>query len=844
MPTYTCDKCARTFKQKSGFDDHKAKKIDCSQNTVLNTVIESKVKEVVKSLLPKKALELPSDPIKRDAILQDYFKRLHDILWDRAGFNPEKAMEHLIFFFAYRLIEKQAEALSLPQECRWSFLSSKTNENDRYEIMKKGCIAFQKNPTTKPFFKKPEIDKVDIVFDIIEHINMIPDEAIDNTDTLGNIFEYMQSWGWATMGTNGQYFTNRSICRLAFTLAYRIKGTLKRPDGSLCTFADWFCGTGGFPAEYIKGVNTHLPTIDWKTQNKSICCQDQSVSSVATTLLNLLIMTGHPFTERVKQGNSFSDPITTRTAPFAGYAIDYLFLNPPYAGSAFVYSKSVKDEAGNKTKKFYVNQEIQSIGIEDDVKVSAGVQLAMATLSHEGVCCIVLPQGFFFGSGKKNIELRKKIAEEYNILYIVDIASGSFLNTGTKTSMMVFQKGVGPTEKVAFIGLDEKPLVEATLEELRSKHYSFNYKQYMAQTAIEVDGFRSLALSEICEFKRGTMITKANIVDGVNPVIGGGLSPIGYHTAFNRPANTILISQSGTAGHISRYNVPVWASDCFSVESKTEELLDSYLYHILKSIEPDIKALKKGTAQPHVYPSTIEHLMIAVPSLERQHEIVKAIDGWADLAQREETALMHLEEQVKFQVKDLAKGKDYIPLDQVCNVNSGQTFRKEDIVPGDIPVIGGGKIVGYHNASNRPGNEFSITRVGDCTLNWFYSPYMLTEHGFSITLKNTESSCLLKTIYYHFINSKEDLELQYDGTAQKLITKTKLREFTIPSFDTNEIKGLQADFDEIQHKSGKIASYKARAQSAITRLIPGLAPELAPEIAPVKIPFKINKRSS
>jgi len=35
MPIYTCEKCARTFERKSGFDSHKAKKKDCSTTTAL-----------------------------------------------------------------------------------------------------------------------------------------------------------------------------------------------------------------------------------------------------------------------------------------------------------------------------------------------------------------------------------------------------------------------------------------------------------------------------------------------------------------------------------------------------------------------------------------------------------------------------------------------------------------------------------------------------------------------------------------------------------------------------------------------------------------------------------------
>jgi DNA (cytosine-5)-methyltransferase 1 len=47
MPIYTCEKCARTFKQKSGYDDHKTKKNDCINNTMIHTIIEKKVQEAL-----------------------------------------------------------------------------------------------------------------------------------------------------------------------------------------------------------------------------------------------------------------------------------------------------------------------------------------------------------------------------------------------------------------------------------------------------------------------------------------------------------------------------------------------------------------------------------------------------------------------------------------------------------------------------------------------------------------------------------------------------------------------------------------------------------------------------
>ena len=505
---YICEKCGHIFAQKSGYDDHMARKTDCSVTTVINDIVEKKVKKAVKEAIKEEVGSVVPAPLTKDEkSLQKFFEDLHNLLWNKAGLNPEKALDHMTFFFAYRLIEPQITKLGLPDECRWSYIAQFKNENDLFEIVKKGFNAFATNPITKPFFKKHEIVKAMVLHEIVQHINKIPIETLRETDTLGDIFEYMLGRGMSTMSDDGQYFTDRRICNLAFKYAYKIKKSLRRPDGTLCTFADWFCGTGGFPASYIKGVNANIPDIDWTRDCKSIMCQDMNMSSVTTTLLNLLILTGIPFSaNNIRCGNSFADPIFIgESAPFKGSKIDYCFMNPPYGGDKtkgkeykFAYTKGKGD-----AKKYLVNEEIRSIGIEDDDKVSAGVQLGMASLSDDGVGVLVLPQGFFFGATKKCVDLRKKLLEEFKIHYIIDIHSGAFQNTGTKTSMIVFQKGCGPTEKIQFIDLNENHLCEATADQLKDKNYSLNYKQYIKQSIAEVEGFEMIKLGDICQLISG-----------------------------------------------------------------------------------------------------------------------------------------------------------------------------------------------------------------------------------------------------------------------------------------------------------------------------------------------------
>ena len=844
MPTYTCGKCARVFKRKSAYDDHMAKKTDCSENTALTTVIQAKVKEAIHAVMQQPKPEITTET------LPSFFEDLHNLLWNKAGLSPERALEHMTFFFAYRLIEPQADVIGLPQECRWSYIASFKNDNDLFETIKKGVSEFRKRPETKPFFKPHEIQKADVVFEIVQQINRISLTVLQETDTLGDIFEYMIGRGMSTMSDEGQYFTNRSICRLAFKLAHAIKKTLRRADGTLCTFADWFCGTGGFPAEYVKGVKANFPTVDWKKDAGSIYCQDMNVSSVTTTLLNMLILTGIPFSaDKIRSSDSFQDPITAGVgAPFQGLAIDYCFMNPPYGGDKtkgkeykFAYSRLVKAEDGSTSKKFCVNDDIRKIGIEDDDKVSAGVQLAMATLSADGgVCCIVLPQGFFFGASKKCVELRKRIAEEYRIWYVVDIASGSFLNTGTKTSMLVFQKGVGATEKASFIGPDESLLAEATLAELQSKNYSLNFKHYVPQTVVEVEGFEMMKLGEIIAKVKSGKTNSTEISNSGDYDFYGCTAkvPTGKHNRFDFEGDEyLLFAKSGgnaktkvgenlgigkfhyvtgkTAGNIAVYQYVI---------QDTAKVSYRYLYHILRSKLSEIQMLADyTTGNGNINIENMYSLVnIPVPSIERQRQIVEAIDGWAQLAQQEEQALKMIETQVMFHIKETSRGEPRVKLGDVCEIRNGKNLTKEQLNGGDVPVIGGGvSPMGYHDIHNTEAYTVVLAQVGAAgNVSRYPVKSWITNNGMTIHPKG-ESIANDDILYYALKNIQDVLKGFAEGTAQPKLSAASVFAIEIPLPPLAEQQSLQSDIDEIRHKHEKIIMYKAKAQDAIRRLIPG-----------------------
>jgi type I restriction enzyme, S subunit len=762
--------------------------------------------------------------------LPSFFEDLHNLLWNKAGLNPERALEHMTFFFAYRLVEQQTETLNLPQVCRWSYIAGLTNENDLFEAIKKGVNAFRRMPVTKPFFKPHEIQKAELVFDIVQHVNRIPVSTLHETDTLGDIFEYMLGRGMSTMSDEGQYFTSRSICKMAFKLAYDVKKTLRRSDGTLCTFADWFCGTGGFPAEYVKGVREHLPDVDWKKDAASIYCQDMNLSSVTTTLLNMLILTGVPFGDKnIRSANSFSDRITLGAcAPFPGLQVDYCFMNPPYGGDKtkgkdfrFVYAKKVKEADGSTHKRYFVNQEIQSIGIEDDDKVSAGVQLAMATLSDDGgVCCIVLPQGFFFGASKKCVELRKKLTEDYRIHTVVDIASGAFANTGTKTSMLVFQKGVGPTEKVSFIGLDETVLAEATLEEMRGNNYTFNYKQYVPQEVVEIEGFEMVKLGDVITISTGKNKTPDNKSGTLYPYYGtSGIT--GFTDNFLEDGEYILTARNGTIGNTFLIDGKTYPSDHMFVIRTNETCNLKFLFYWMLSNKNTFKTLANTTTIPGITKMSIKSIRIPLPSLAEQQRIVDAIDGYTQLAHQEEVAVKLLEKHMMLRVTMMGRGQPRVKLGEVCEFKRGKCLKKTDFICGPYPVVGGGiKAIGYHTAYNRESYTTLVSQSGTAGYVSRYPDKIWATDCFSI---HNDSSALLED-YLYFVMKYELQPKIYEmkvGTCQPHVYPDSISHLTFPLPPLAEQQKLQSDFDEIRHKHKKIAEYKAKAQEAIEQFIPG-----------------------
>ena len=133
-------------------------------------------------------------------------------------------------------------------------------------------------------------------------------------------------------------------------------------------------------------------------------------------------------------------------------------------------------------------------------------------------------------------------------------------------------------------------------------------------------------LGEICEFHNGKNISKADLVSGEYPVVGGGKSPLGYHNKFNVDENTILISKDGAyAGFVSKYNKKVFVSGhgIYISNIKVNHNQEFIYYYLKIVLQESLYKLQTGTAQPGINKAHVAQLKISLPTLEKQNEIVE-----------------------------------------------------------------------------------------------------------------------------------------------------------------------------------------------------------------------------
>lgn len=260
-------------------------------------------------------------------------------------------------------------------------------------------------------------------------ILMLQDIRLKDSDThqfLGDLFE-----GFLTKGvkqSEGQFFTPMPIVRFIVTslpLEHLIKDSQDVPYA-----IDYACGAGHFLTEYadrikefVKKYRPDLSLQDYYSRITGIE-KEYRLSKVSKVSA---FMYGHDETQIV-----YSDALQTHPDIEEGkYSV--LIANPPYSVSGFLETLNERDR--KRYKLFNSNINIAKNNAIETFFMERAAQLMKAG----GVAGIVLPVSVL-NKGGIYAKAREIVLENFHIVSLVELGSGTFGKTGTNTVVMFLRR--------------------------------------------------------------------------------------------------------------------------------------------------------------------------------------------------------------------------------------------------------------------------------------------------------------------------------------------------------------------------------------------------------------------
>lgn len=237
-------------------------------------------------------------------------------------------------------------------------------------------------------------------------------------------------------------------------------------------------------------------------------------------------------------------------------------------------------------------------------------------------------------------------------------------------------------------------------------------------------------LGDVCEIKTGKGITTKDCsVNGQYPIISGGITPMGVYHQFNRKANTTTISRVGAnAGFVNFITQDFYLNDkCFSVipfDDAISTIDVKYLFFKLKSIEEEIVSLQSEGGVPTINTSKVGNLIIPIPSLVKQQEIVSQLDTFTTLISNLESELdmrrkqyEHYRNQLYGDTLELLLDKsekgeiEISTLSEVGIFTRGRRFVRTDIMAEGTPCIHYGDMYTYYGVSAKSTPTYLLPEV-------------------------------------------------------------------------------------------------------------------------------------
>ena len=586
------------------------------------------------------------------------FKSCLDILRDSECITGNKALRNISYLLTLKLIEPKIgkeididgfdydfehiiqemienHKTKLLSIARFSNLALEKDDNVSENIKFLWDDVLSKNPATRKVFlsgKGFDIQYHSTYKKLIQKLNSIELLNIE-CDILGSAYEEVIQ-DIMTGKALGQFFTQPILKNMMVDLI----DPQIREDGTIESCCDPSMGTGGFLITYMKRLmkisKEKNIEINWDfVKKQGIYGKEIDNETFQLAVSNMLISTGHVF-DALENGDSIREPIKRK--------FDSILANPPFGIKGFDY-----DSFTNANNYAYTP-------IKSKNAVSLFLQAIIHMLNTNGKCAIVLPDGQdLFSKSAGFVNIRKFLMKTCSLEEVIYLPSGMFEYTSIKTCIFYFVKKIPgdqaltvkrnktntysfckehQTTSVKFYEYDlttkvKNLLIEVSITDLEANKYALNYIDYVKpEKVIYNNKITVKTLGEICEFlpksKRAASYGSAS---GKYPFFTSSQKCNKFCNEADYKSESLIIGTGGNANIKYSSDFSCSADNIIAVV-KSDYTVKFVYYYLLNNIEILQKGFV-GSALKHISKEYIKTILIPVPTLEKQKEIVNACDA-------------------------------------------------------------------------------------------------------------------------------------------------------------------------------------------------------------------------
>ena len=526
--------------------------------------------------------------------------------------------------------------------------------------------------------------------------------------------------------------------------------------------------------KHINNIN-NKKKVDWIKNKNNIYGFDIDENVKNMAILNLFLETGQIFDRTLIKHDTLHKDFELEDKTFID-KVDVILANEPFGIKGLKYADCC--------------ERIKKLKIDGTKAEPLFLQLMMQSLNVKGRCAVIVPDGVLFNDAKLHKGTRKHLCNNFNLLKVISLEDGLFLNTGVKSSILFFVND-GETTKVEFCKIKmlnndivEESIIKVNVDEIEQNDYTLFVNKYNKVEENKINGLEYKKLGEICDFlpksKRqasfgkdtgkykfftSSLITKycdeADYKDEYIIIGDGGLANINIGQNFScSDHNYILISND-------------------------LNIVNKYIYYYLYSNLNIIENGFKGTTMKNVSKSFIQNIEIPIPSITIQEQIVESLDVIYDTIEGNNKLIQNYEKIKKGIIFSCTFNADKQKLgDVIIFEQKVKKLKASDSVDNGLyKFYTSSNKVGYRNDFEFKDYKIIIGR--GCNSCIFYDKEFGISHDdiFVIGIKINN----LKYIYYYLSSNFNILQNILIGSTIKHINKENLNNINIP-IPTNEIQ--------------------------------------------------------